>query len=204
MYYYSKQNHRKIIHTENCYIAKRFDPEATGTFQTLHEAFSAGYRLCRHCNPIVKQFRKEENLLYDYCYSNGMSFRSSDRYFSVTSTTSKWLITVSATGQTLLYHKNTKKLDTDALSAIPGYHNQRIMFGTLLEYFEYIKNHDWYRQMHPEKPVKVRNSEKEPPRMVMRAKLQKLLLNLHMMTRHLQSPLLPKRCNARYLSVLRR
>lgn len=163
MYYYSKLNHRKIIHTKECFIAKHFDPETTGTFETLREAFAAGYRLCRRCNPIAKQYRKEEDSLVDYCYRNGMSFYYNDRNFKVSSPVSKWLITVSPAGKMQLYHKNTKTLDTDAMSIIPGYHNQRVYYNTLAEYLEYIKGHDFYRNMHPEQVIK-KHVAKEPPR----------------------------------------
>lgn len=163
MFYYSKLNRRKIIHTDECFIAKHFDPKTTGTFDTLGEAFAAGYRLCRRCSPIARQFRKEEQALIDYCYQHGMSFRFNDRSMTVTSPLSRWIITVSPSGKTILYHKNTKKMSTDTLSAIPGYHNQKVMYGSLLEYFEYIEDHDFFRNRHPEQISKPRVT-REPPR----------------------------------------
>ena len=42
MFYYSKRNHRKIVHTHACFLVRGFAPEAIGTFETLPEALDAG------------------------------------------------------------------------------------------------------------------------------------------------------------------
>ena len=59
MFYYSKRSHRRIVHTHACFLVRGFDSEAIGTFETLPEALDAGYRLCRRCNPILRQYQKE-------------------------------------------------------------------------------------------------------------------------------------------------
>lgn len=163
MFYYSKKSHRKIVHTENCFIAQSFSSESIGTFATLAEAFQAGYRLCKRCNPIAQQYKKEQEDLLNYCYRNGMSCYYNDRNFKITSTISKWIVTVSPSGRTQLYHKNTKTLPSDEQSFVPGYHYQRVQYGSLMEYLEYIKEHDFYRNRHPEMLNKPK-AQKAPPK----------------------------------------
>lgn len=138
------------MHTENCFIVRGFGPESIGTFATLAEAFRAGYKLCKRCNPIARQYKKEQETLLDFCYRNGMSCYYNDRNFKITGTISEWIVTVSPNGRTQLYHKNTKTLPSDERSFIPGYHYQHVQYGSLMEYFEYIKEHDFYRNRHPE------------------------------------------------------
>ena len=152
MFYYSKRSHRKIVHTKSCFLVRGFDPEAIGTFETLPEALDAGYRLCRRCNPILRQYQKEQTAILDYCRENGMSFRLNDRYLSIISPISRWRVTVGPSGTTMLYHKNTELRASDAASAIRGYHNQHIRFRSLPEYFSYITSHDAFRMHHPEAP----------------------------------------------------
>ena len=152
MFYYSKRSHRKIVHTKSCFLVRGFDPEAIGTFETLPEALDAGYRLCRRCNPILCQYQKEQTAILDYCRENGMSFRLNDRYLSIISPISRWRVTVSPSGTTMLYHKNTELRASDAASAIRGYHNQHIRFRSLPEYFSYITSHDAFRMHHPAAP----------------------------------------------------
>lgn len=168
MFYYSKRSHRKTVHTQACFLVRGFAPESVGTFETLSEALDAVYRLCRRCNPILRQYRKEHMTILDYCRGNGMSFHWNDRYFSIISPISQWRVTVSPSGKTMLYHKNTKSLASDAASAIRGYHNQRISFRSLLQYFTYITSHDAYRMHHPEAPraalAQKPPKHKEPPR----------------------------------------
>ena len=168
MFYYSKRSHRRIVHTQACFLVRGFDPEAIGTFETLPEALDAGYRLCRRCNPILRQYRKEQMAILDYCRENGMSFHLNDRYLSIISPISQWRVTVSPSGTTMLYHKNTEFRASDAASAIRGYHNQHIRFQSLLQYFTYITSHDAYRMHHPGAPraaiTKKPPKQKEPPR----------------------------------------
>ena len=106
--------------------------------------------------------------ILDYCRENGMSFHLNDRYLSIISPISRWRVTVSPSGTTMLYHKNTELRASDAASAIRGYHNQHIRFQSLLQYFTYITSHDAYRMHHPEAPraalTKKPPKQKEPPR----------------------------------------
>ena len=163
MFYYSKKSRKKIVHTKNCFIARGVDPKSVGTFATLAEAFHAGYRLCKRCNPIARQYKKEQEDLLNYCYRNGMSCYYYDRNFKITSTISKWIVTVSPSGRTQLYHKNTKALPSDEQSFVPGYHYQHVQRGSLMEYLEYINEHDFYRNRHPEMMNKS-NAKKAPPK----------------------------------------
>lgn len=167
MFYYSKRSHRRIVHTQACFLVRGFDPEAIGTFETLPEALDAGYRLCRRCNPILRQYQKEQTAILDYCRENGMSFYLNDRYLSIISPISRWRVTVSPSGTTMLYHKNTELRASDAASAIRGYHNQHIRFRSLPEYFSYITSHDAYRMITRQRPVpplrKYRRSKKSRP-----------------------------------------
>lgn len=168
MFYYSKRNHRKIVHTHACFLVRGFAPEAIGTFETLPEALDAGYRLCRRCNPVLRQYQIEQTAILDYCRENGVSFYLNDRYLSITSPISQWRVTVGPSGMTMLYHKNTELRASDAASAIRGYHNQHIRFRNLLEYFTYITSHDQYRMRHPVLPcpkaTRAAPKQKEPPR----------------------------------------
>ena len=43
MFYYSKRSHRRIVHTQACFLVRGFAPETIGTFETLSEALDAGY-----------------------------------------------------------------------------------------------------------------------------------------------------------------
>ena len=168
MFYYSKRSHRRIVHMQARFLVRGFAPETIGTFETLSEALDAGYRLCRRCNPILRQYRKEQMAILDYCRENGMSFHLNDRYLSIISPISQWRVAVSPSGTTMLYHKNTEFRASDAASAIRGYHNQHIRFRSLPEYFSYITSHDAYRMHHPEAPraalTKKPPKQKEPPR----------------------------------------
>ena len=111
MFYYSKRSHRRIVHTQACFLVRGFAPETIGTFETLSEAFDAGYRLCRRCNPILRQYRKEQMAILDYCRENGMSFHLNDRYLSIISPISRWRVTERGI-------ENVRFLDRDAINLL--------------------------------------------------------------------------------------
>ena len=74
MYYYSKKSRNKIIHTSVCgCVGNRI--ESFGTLPTLQIAFAKGYRLCRRCNTLAKQYEKEQQKIQNYCSQNGMMTR---------------------------------------------------------------------------------------------------------------------------------
>ena len=150
MYYYSKKSSRKIVHTESCAYKNHLAPEDIGTFDTLQQAYEKGYRLCKICHPVKKQYRKEETEILDYCRRHGMICSSCKKGIHVSSTISTWIITATDNGKTELYHRNTKKLAKDGMSIIPGYHQQYKSFDSIIDYLAYIEDHDFYRQIHPE------------------------------------------------------
>lgn len=150
MYYYSKKSRRKIIHTATCSCTQRFDPDTIGTFDTLQQAYQAGYRICKKCHPAILQYRKEQDAILGYCRKHGMSCSWTRTGIRVTSTVSKWIIVPTDSGKTELYHRNTKTLPSDEPSLVTGYHKQNRSFNSIIKYLKYIDSHDLYRNTHPE------------------------------------------------------
>ena len=62
MYYYSKRSRSKIVHQSTCQHIQNVSVEDAGSFENLEDAYAAGYRLCRHCSPIAKLYRKESDV----------------------------------------------------------------------------------------------------------------------------------------------
>ena len=66
MYYYSKRSRSKIVHQSTCQHIQNVSVEDVGSFENLEDAYAAGYRLCRHCSPIAKLYRKESDVLLGF------------------------------------------------------------------------------------------------------------------------------------------
>lgn len=161
MYYYSKNSRSKVIHSADCFHIQSVEVDHIGSFETLEEAYASGYRLCRNCSPLAKQYHAESDALVSYCQQYAVSFFLHDRFIGVTAPNSRWRIVPNANASGfLLYHRNTFKTAHDAESAIPGYHLQRIRKKNIYGYLEYIVDHEYYRMMNP---VYVRPPKKEPP-----------------------------------------
>lgn len=150
MYYYSKKSKNKIIHTQSCFHIRNTDLEEIGWFETLSEAFAQGYRLCRHCSPIARQFRKESSEIYDYCGKNGLAVHLNSSTVRVTTPRSTWKIAAGTDGQIVLYHHNTFRTAQDRFSEFRGYHLQRdVSADTMIAYLKYIVEHDYFRMVNP-------------------------------------------------------
>lgn len=159
MYYYSKNSRRKTIHSAACAHIQNVCVDDIGSFETLEEAYAAGYRLCRHCSPIAALYRKESDTLQDYCQSHAASIFFKDKFIGISTPISDWRIVPSGNGnEVVLYHKNT--LSTEKTGPVPGYHLQRVSQDTIFGYLEYISDHDFYRNMHPLYPI---HSKKNSP-----------------------------------------
>ena len=150
MYYYSNKSSRKIIHTASCCCTQHFASETIETFDTLQQAYQAGYHICKKCHPAIIQYRKEQDAILNYCRKHGMSCSWTRTGIRVTSTVSKWIIAPTDKGKTELYHKNTKSLPSDEPTWVTGYHKQNRSFNSIIKYLKYIDSHDIYRNTHPE------------------------------------------------------
>ena len=142
MFYYTKHGRRKVIHTENCFIAKQFAPEITGSFKCLNDAFSCGYRLCKRCNTIDKLLRKEKESIDDFCIIHRINYEYNGHRIKVMTPYSRWIITIESSGEMHLYHRNVLDLTIDPSDPVPGYHDQLKNFTELMEYFKYFVAHD--------------------------------------------------------------
>lgn len=119
------------------------------------------YRLCRHCSPIAKLYRKESDVLQGYCQSHAASVFFKDRFIGISTPISDWRIIPSGKGnEVVLYHKNT--LGDKKTGPVPGYHLQRVSQNTISGYLEYISDHDLYRNMHPLYPVQSKKNSPPP------------------------------------------
>lgn len=66
LYYFSRNSGRRIVHTAECSYIKNVDIEHVGAFETLDEAYKSRYRLCRCCNSLRKQYKRELTSLIDF------------------------------------------------------------------------------------------------------------------------------------------
>lgn len=161
MYYYSKKSRKKIIHTGDCFHIHNSDINNIGCFETLSEAHEKGYRLCKHCSPLRKHYRKESNEIVEFCRRNGLSIQLGNRCIAVTSPRSRWKIAIDNQKKIALYHQNTFKTSKDHLSEIKGYHRQKdVLKNSVVAYLHYIVKHDYYRMQNP---VYMPESKKETP-----------------------------------------
>lgn len=157
----SKRSRSKIVHQSTCQHIQNVSVEDVGSFENLEDAYAAGYRLCRHCSPIAKLYRKESDVLQGYCQSHAASVFFKDRFIGISTPISDWRIIPSGKGnEVVLYHKNT--LGDKKTGPVPGYHLQRVSQNTISGYLEYISDHDLYRNMHPLYPVQSKKNSPPP------------------------------------------
>ena len=109
LYYFSRNSGRRIVHTAECVYIKNVDIDHVGAFETLDEAYKSRYRLCRCCNSLRKQYKRELTSLIDFSRRNAIPFRIDDRCVWIYTPYSKWRIaSIENTGKFILYHKNMK------------------------------------------------------------------------------------------------
>ena len=162
MLYYSKNGKSKIVHFVSCRHGKAMLLQNLGSFNTLAEAKRAGYRLCKHCDPLARFYRCESKNVSKFCKSHHMSQRLQGGAICLNTPYSGWQLVCGDEGEILLYHRNRWELKRDSKSAVKGFHHQNMQCDSLLEYCEYIVKHDKYRRENPEK--KPPKWEHKPPK----------------------------------------
>lgn len=161
MYYYCKNSRKKIIHSIECFHVHHTEIDNIGWFESLPEAYEQGYRLCKHCNPLIKHYKREDDAIVDFCRKNGLSVHLGNKCIFISSIRSKWKIALDKKNRIVLYHKNDFKTDKDHLSEISGYHLQGdARRKSIVEYLQYIVDHDYYRMLNP---VYIPKKKKESP-----------------------------------------
>ena len=147
MYYYNEKSSKKIIHLPNCHYV---NGKKVKEFNTLGKAHANGYRFCRCCNPLAKQYKKEQKNIIDFCQRYGISTFLKENYIGIKSIKGSWGLSISSDGEHFdLYHKNKFETKNDYKSPVPGYHLQFVRCSSIIEYLEYIANHDYYRTINP-------------------------------------------------------
>ena len=72
-----------------------------------------------------------------------------DGELDVTTPIGGWRLVWKGKDKLWLYHKNTHRSHLTESEDIPGYHSQAIHKKTIMEYLEYIVQHDLYRKNSP-------------------------------------------------------
>ena len=159
MYYFSRNSRRKIVHSFDCFQIGRVDVECVDSFESLEQARKNGYRQCRCCNTLIKQYRKEALALTRFGKGRGFSFRVDDRFVHIDAPRSRWkILRAEGNGRLVLLHENEYQPLRDVGGVLPGYHVQNVSENSILAYAKYIAKHEKYRKTHP-----VHTSPSKPP-----------------------------------------
>ena len=163
MYYYNRQSKIKIIHIDKCFHVNAERHNDVGHFRTLREAYDQGYRLCKHCNLMHRQYKRECDEILEMSLKHGLSVYSGNRYISITSLASEWKLTLDKDQKLILYHKNEFETPNDDLSQVLGYHLQGdVKQSSIVSYLHYIIEHDYFRMIHP--AAKPKKKKEDHPR----------------------------------------
>ena len=159
MFYYSTNSKEKVVHFEGCHHIKNIEKKNLRTFANVKEVRNSGYRICSCCSPIMEKLKKEQSELESFCQENGLLYFMDKGNLHIRTHHSKWKVLVSNTRGVLeLHHKNSFEQEHE--DSVPGYHRQNYVADSILEYLEYVNNHEYYRMYNPIQVV----AKKEPPK----------------------------------------
>lgn len=123
MYFYVNDSKSRIYHMKICHHLSRISEDRISSFGDIGECEAYGYKVCKHCAPLKKYFKREEMDIKAYCDANGIWFHNRVAYFYIDTVRSQWKIIYNEELNKLqLYHQNQwNKKDS---SVIPGYYLQ--------------------------------------------------------------------------------
>lgn len=157
--FHSLKNHRKIVHFSGCSYLRGNGQGKYKSFFSSSAAAKEGYRLCKHCNPLEKMYRENEDELKKFCFENVIAVEYRGYEIDFTTLESKWKVVPISRNRVLFFHANEVLNKKAPKTSIHGYHLQNIEFNNLLSFCQYILEHDAYREHYP-----VRSPKSPPPK----------------------------------------
>ncbi|MBR2802431.1 MAG: hypothetical protein IKE21_07590 [Erysipelotrichaceae bacterium] len=154
----SKNSHRKIVHRLNCHHIRQIHTRGLYLFMSLEEALLQGYHPCADCLTEEKAFdgdyRKVRDLL---SLHSELRWKICHDHLQITTNASGWKI-LPCKHIYRLFHRNDNGI-SEIGAEMPGYHDQKVHYRDICQYFSYILEHDAYRKAHPTKPTKKKGSD---------------------------------------------
>lgn len=108
-----------------------------------------GLTACDRCSPLGIRYGQTRTQIESFCSQRGMQCVLRDGEIDVTTSIGGWRLVWKGKDKIWLYHKNTHRSHLTESEDIPGYHSQAIHKKTIMEYLEYIVQHDLYRKNSP-------------------------------------------------------
>ncbi len=184
MFYYSSESKTKVVHYEGCHHLKNIKKENLRSFDSVKELRDSEYRICSCCSPLVKLLKEEHSALESFCQENGLSYFLNKGNLHIRTHQSKWIVLISNSKSILeLHHKNS--FEKEYTNSVLGYHKQNYISDSILGYFEYIANHEYYRMLNPlcivtrkEPPVKGTKRWKKQQKAIKRKERKKEIWNV--------------------------
>ena len=163
MFYYNKKSSWKVIHTKECFRICNQDINDIGWFETLDEAYANGYRLCKNCSILKKEYKRQSEKIEEFCRKKRMGIFVHDKFIAISSPYGEWKLVPSRQGgHIVLYHMNEFKNEKKP-TRVPGFHKQHTFFDDIMGYLRYIEDHDFYRMVNP-LYIKPNKPKKTPPK----------------------------------------
>lgn len=158
MFFYSIKSRSKVLHLENCHHLKRIKKANVKTITSSVDGINKGFKICKCCSPLTKDYRKNKDEILNYAYNNGICCNLHNGYMYVQTCYDEWMILASGRNNRMdLHHKN--KFVAENTETVRGYHNQHFGGCSVMEFLQYISNHEWFRTLYP---LQIRK-EKQPP-----------------------------------------
>ena len=154
----SKKSHRKIVHRLNCHHIRQIHTRGLYLFMSLEEALLQGYHPCADCMLQEKAFDSDYRKITDLLSSHSdLHWKLFPSQLTITTPQSGWKILPHGRVYRL-FHRNDNGI-SEIGAEMPGYHDQKVHYRDICQYFTYILEHDAYRKAHPTKPTKKKGSD---------------------------------------------
>lgn len=120
--------------------------------KNISTLYHNGYKACKKCSPLLKEYEKDKAILRSYALEHGLRVSVRGEVIYIDSFLSSWKIVHNqskvGTCPLLLYHENTQSyymMKKSKGNIMKTYHRQNNRYKTLLEYYQYIVQHDNYK-----------------------------------------------------------
>ena len=142
-------------HRPYCKCIKETDTYTESTDKTINQLRYAGYKPCKYCSKLLRQYYKEEKAIRDFCFEHALKYKLVGEALLVSTYYSSWKIvvdyqsTVENKALTLLHENLQKYIQCNRSDGIihKRYHFQKDIYcNTIIGYLQYIVAHEKFRE----------------------------------------------------------
>lgn len=155
---------KKIYHRPDCECVNSLQNKKH-MYEGIFDMYCMGYKPCIKCSPFMVQYEQEKEEIHKFALEHGIRIKLRDECLIIDTHVSSWKLIkdLYRSKALILFHENEQsyvKCNTKNGEIMKKYHTQNCHYATIVEFLQYIIQHDKYKDDYNNKYRKGKKTTK--------------------------------------------